>query len=115
MLKTFTIAAIALGTAAVIALPRAHAGLFEHGIQLNGPELQGIQLNGFELQGIQLNGFELQGIQLNGFELQGIQLNGFELQGLSTNGPGLSGQVGPLAPDEAGMRVVALRRPTAAK
>ena len=105
MLKTFTIAAIALGTAAVIALPRAHAGLFEHGIQLNGPELQGIQLNGFELQGI----------QLNGFELQGIQLNGFELQGLSTNGPGLSGQVGPLAPDEAGMRVVALRRPTAAK
>jgi hypothetical protein len=82
MLKTFTIAAIALATAA--AIPPLHA-------------------------------HEFLGVQLNGPELMGIASNGPELMGLSTNGPSLSGQVGPLAPDEAGMRVVALRRPTAAK
>jgi hypothetical protein len=85
MLKTLTLAAIALGT--VTAIPPLHAQEF----------------------------LGRQGIQLNGPELMGIQLNGPELMGLSTNGPSLSGQVGPLAPDEAGMRVVALRRPTAAK
>jgi hypothetical protein len=85
MLKTFTIAAIALGTAA--AIPPLHAQEF----------------------------LGRQGVQLNGPELMGLSTNGPELMGLLTNGPSLGGQVGPLAPDEAGMRVVALRRPTAAK
>jgi len=45
--------------------------------------------------------------------------NGPELTGAHfetpLNGPSLSGQVGPLAPDEAGMQVIGLRRPTTAK
>jgi len=116
MLKTFTIAAVALGTAA--AIPPLHAHEFL-GIALNGPELMGIALNRPELMGVALNGPELMGVALNGPELMGIALNGPELMGAHfgtpLNGPSLSGQVGPLAPDEAGMRVVALRRPSAAK
>src|SRR5215471_3346888 len=57
MLKTFTVAAIALATGVASAPLHAH----EFGIQLNGPELRGIFLNGPELRGTFLNGPSLNG------------------------------------------------------
>ena len=90
MLKTFTVAAIALAAGVASAPLHAH----EFGIQLNGPELRGIFLNGPELRGIALNGPELRGTFLNG--------------------PSLNGSPGAVALDASGTRVLALRLPSGA-